>query len=138
MFITDDTYSKKQVLRMEQLVLSSLNFNLHAPTQLFFVNMISRAAHSDDEATYLAQYLSELTLMDAENYLGSRPSDVACAVVALARHTLHVEAWPAAAAQLAELTVEDFKEILIAVHKTFIAAPTLPQQSIRGKYKKEA
>lgn len=59
-YITDDTYSKKQVLRMEQLVLSALNFNLHTPTQLFFVNMLSKAAKSDNEATFLAQVCADL------------------------------------------------------------------------------
>lgn len=135
-YITDDTYSKKQVLRMEQLVLSALQFNLHTPTQLFFVNMLSKTAESDSETTFLAQYLSELTLMDAESFLIYRSSDVACAVVALARHTLHHEAWPEQCARLAELTAEDFKEILIAVHGTFTNAPSLQQQSIREKFKK--
>jgi len=31
-YITDDTYTKKQVLRMEHLVLTVLSFDLAAPT----------------------------------------------------------------------------------------------------------
>lgn len=36
-YITDDTYSKKQVLRMEHLVLKVLSFDLAAPTIVQFL-----------------------------------------------------------------------------------------------------
>lgn len=158
-YITDDTYSKKQVLRMEQLVLKVLNFDLAVCTQLCFVGQFSRAAASDDDARYLAQYLSELTLLDAETYLGYRHSQVAAACVALARHTLGIPAWPEAAVQMSgkdlvdrgylvlyerawqlshllpELHVDDFKDCLVQLHGTFTKAPELPQQAIREKYK---
>ncbi len=134
-YITDDTYSKKQVLRMEHLVLKVLNFDLAVCTQLCFVTQFSRAAASCEEARALAQYLSELTLMDAETYLGRRPSHVGAACVALARHTLGVPAWPEAAAEMSGLRVEDFRDCLVALHGTFTAAPAQPQQAMREKYK---
>jgi hypothetical protein len=42
----------------------------------------------DSEAKFLAQYLVELTLMDAQTYLHFLPSVIGAAGVALARHTL--------------------------------------------------
>lgn len=36
-YITDDTYTKKQVLRMEHLVLKVLSFDLAAPTIIQFL-----------------------------------------------------------------------------------------------------
>lgn len=101
----------------------------------FFVSYEGKDVNFKYFSFFLQQYLSELTLMDAENYLIYRASDVACAVVALARHTLSLEAWPAQCAELVELSVEDFKEILISVHTTFTNAPGLQQQAIKEKYK---
>lgn len=38
-YITDHTYTKKQVLRMEQLILKVLTFDLCVPTTLSFMNL---------------------------------------------------------------------------------------------------
>ena len=43
-YITDDTYTKKQVLRMEQLVLGVLEFNVTVPTSFFFANHFSKVS----------------------------------------------------------------------------------------------
>ena len=53
-YITDDTYTKKQVLRMEQLVLGVLEFNVTVPTAFFFANHFSKVG------TYMKSYLYEL------------------------------------------------------------------------------
>lgn len=133
-YITDDTYSKKQVLRMEQLVLKVLAFELSGPTSLVFVNLFAKASDCDQEVTHLAQYLSELALMDAKTFLGYRPSVVGAASVALARHTLGLCAWPVELERFSQLDVEVFKTCLIELHKTFSNMPTLTQQAIREKY----
>lgn len=39
-YITDNTYSKKQVLRMEQLILKVLSFDLASPTPIMFINIV--------------------------------------------------------------------------------------------------
>ena len=43
-YITDDTYTKKQVLRMEQLVLGVLEFNVSVPTAFFFANHFAKVS----------------------------------------------------------------------------------------------
>lgn len=51
-YITDDTYTKKQVLRMEHLVLKVLSFDLAAPTiyqfltQYFLQQSVSKRVES--------------------------------------------------------------------------------------------
>ena len=45
-YITDDTYTKKQVLRMEQLVLGVLEFNVTVPTSFFFANHFSKVSYA--------------------------------------------------------------------------------------------
>lgn len=41
-YITDDTYTKKQVLRMEHLVLEVLRFECSPSTAYYFVNLFSK------------------------------------------------------------------------------------------------
>lgn len=134
-YITDDTYSKRQVLRMEQLVLGVLNFECAPPTAHFFVNHIAGLAGCTQRATFLAQYLTELTLIDGESFMAFPPSVVACAAVALSRHTLGLAAWEEAMVEKTGYNVDDFKECLIRLHETFENAPSMTQQAVREKYR---
>ncbi|XP_059079385.1 G2/mitotic-specific cyclin-A-like isoform X2 [Tigriopus californicus] len=136
-YITDDTYSKKQVLRMEHLVLKVLGFDLAVPTPLVFLNLFGRVTDCDTETLCLAQYLSELTLMDARVYLAYRASIIGAASVALARHTQGLAAWPKHVATMSSLEVDDFKDCLVDLHATFTNASSQGQQAIREKYKSE-
>lgn len=136
-YITDDTYTKRQVLRMEHLVLGVLNFECAVPTSHFFVNQIAQLAGCAEEALSLAQYLTELTLLDAEAFLPFAPSLVASSAVALARHTLGLAAWEDAMVEKTGYSVDNFKECIVRLHSTFTRAPDLPQQAIREKYKTE-
>jgi len=136
-YITDDTYTKKQVLRMEHLVLKVLNFDLAIPSALTFANLFCKMSESEEKATHLAQYLCELTLMDGETYLNVRPSVIGAACCALSRHNTGAAAWPSWMSERTGVDVEEFRECIIALNETFRKAETLPQQAIREKYKSE-
>merc|ERR1719431_244322 len=92
-YITDDTYTKRQVLRMEHLVMKVLEFDVSPPTSHLFCSKLSAMAGSDARTTSFAMYLNELTLMSA-SFLRYSPSLTAAASVALARHTVGLAAWP--------------------------------------------
>jgi cyclin A len=134
-YITDDTYSKRQVLRMEQLVLGVLNFECAPPTPYFFVNHLAGLAGCGKRATALAQYLTELTMIDGEAFMPFAPSIIGSAAVALSRHTLGLAAWEDSMAVKTGYNVDDFKECLIRLHETFVRAPEMAQQAVREKYK---
>lgn len=53
-YITDDTYNKKQVIRMEHLILKVLAFDLSVPTPLTFIAAMSISTHQAEKVTYLA------------------------------------------------------------------------------------
>lgn len=53
-YITDDTYTKKQVLRMEQLILKVLSFDLSVPTTMVFVNLFSVMLNFPDKIKNLS------------------------------------------------------------------------------------
>ena len=91
-FITDNTYTKDQVLKMECQVLNGLGYNLSVPTTKTFLRRFLRAAQASHKAPsvtlgYLANYLAELTLTNY-NFLRFLPSVVAASAVFLARWTL--------------------------------------------------
>uniref|UniRef100_A0A8D2ZSG5 G2/mitotic-specific cyclin-B2 n=1 Tax=Scophthalmus maximus TaxID=52904 RepID=A0A8D2ZSG5_SCOMX len=74
-YITDNAFTKAQILEMEQLLLRTLNFELGRPLPLHFLR---RASKSDVQRHTLAKYLMELTLLDY-HMVHYRPSEVAAA-----------------------------------------------------------
>merc|ERR1711962_1368718 len=138
-YITDDTYSKRQVLRMEHLVLKVLGFDLSIPTTFLFLNKIvlmdPLAPGLKEKIVALAAYLAELSLVDGDSFLKFTPSQVAAASVALARHTFEVEAWSAKLESCSGYCLEDLKACLIALHQSMERAEGSSQQAVRDKYK---
>jgi len=143
-YITDDTYNKRQVLRMEHLVLKVLGFDLSVPTTYIFINKMCEmdpTINTTDEpdrksrVAALAAYLSELALVDGENFLKYMPSQLAATSVALARHTLHAEAWPTSLQEKTGYKLDDLKECFVSLHTCFGQAESSTQQAVREKYK---
>jgi len=137
-YITDDTYNKRQVLRMEHLVLKVLNFDLSVPSSHLFVSQIADMAGCDERTQHLAMYLNELSLMSGDKFLMYSPSHMAAASVALARHTVQDtarEAWPESVARDSGFTLEQLQECLMALHEVHVGAEDCQQQAVREKYK---
>ncbi|XP_051151139.1 cyclin-A2-1-like [Andrographis paniculata] len=91
-FITDNTYTKEEVVDMESRVLNYLAFQLSVPTTKKFLRRFIQAAQVSYKAPsveleFLANYLAELTLIDY-NFLKYLPSLIAASAVFLARWTL--------------------------------------------------
>ncbi|XP_041650456.1 G2/mitotic-specific cyclin-B2 isoform X2 [Cheilinus undulatus] len=91
-YITDDAFTKSQILEMEQLVLRSLNFQLGRPLPLHFLRRASKVANSDVERHTLAKYLMELTLLDYD-MVHYRPSEIAAASLCLSQRLLDGLPW---------------------------------------------
>merc|ERR1712227_535100 len=120
-YITDDTYNKRQVLRMEHLVLKVLGFDLSAPTANVFLAQMCQMSKSDDKIHHLAMYLCELSLLHGDTFLRFAPSVVSAASLALARHACGAaDTWP---------------ECLVSLHVVWREAADSQQQAIRDKYK---
>ncbi|XP_010421392.1 PREDICTED: cyclin-A2-1 [Camelina sativa] len=91
-FITDNTYTRLEVLSMEVQVLNFLHFRLSVPTTKTFLRRFIVAAQASDkvpfiEMEFLASYFAELTLVEY-TFLRFQPSLIAASVVFLARWTL--------------------------------------------------
>ncbi|XP_026765424.2 cyclin-A2 [Galleria mellonella] len=90
-YITDDTYTKREVLRMEHLILKVLSFDLSTPTSLAFLSHYCISNGLSKKTFHLAAYLSELCLLEADPYLQFKPSIIAASALATARHCLLCE-----------------------------------------------
>ncbi|KAL4714482.1 hypothetical protein ACJJTC_017777 [Scirpophaga incertulas] len=90
-YITDDTYTKREVLRMEHLILKVLSFDLSTPTSLAFLSHYCISNGLSKKTFYLAAYIAELSLLEADPYLQFKPSVIAASALATARHCLLCE-----------------------------------------------
>lgn len=136
-YITDDTYTKKQVLRMEHLILKVLSFDVAIPTYNCFCDKFVRDMNADDRTKNLAFFLGELTLVEADPFLKYLPSEIAAASLCLANITLGNEAWPSSLQEKTRYQQHEFQECMVDLHKLYLRAADHPQQAIREKYKQD-
>uniref|UniRef100_A0A034WTK0 G2/mitotic-specific cyclin-A n=1 Tax=Bactrocera dorsalis TaxID=27457 RepID=A0A034WTK0_BACDO len=134
-FITDDTYNKAQVLRMEQIILKILAFDLCTPTAYVFINTYAVLLNMTDKLKFLTQYICELSLLEADPYLRFLPSLMSAAAHALARHLLDYTIWNSELEEITSYKLEDLKEVILHLSKSHKAATKLAQQAIQEKYR---
>ncbi|XP_077156531.1 cyclin-A2 [Paroedura picta] len=134
-YITDDTYTKKQVLRMEHLVLKVLSFDLAAPTINQFLSQYFLHQPASSQVENLATYLGELSLIDADPFLKYLPSVTAAAAFHIANYTIAGRTWPESLVKVTGYTIESLQPCLLDLHKTYHRAAQHTQQSVREKYK---
>lgn len=77
-YITDETYTKRQILDMEMVIFRELDFQLSKPLSIHFLRRFSKAAKSDDINHIMAKYLMELASLDY-NMCHYHPSEIAAA-----------------------------------------------------------
>jgi len=136
-YITDDTYTKQQVLRMEHLILKVLAFDVAVPTTNWFCEAYVKACDGDEKLKSLAMFLAELTLIDMETYLKYTPSIIAASSLCLARYALGEEPWPQTLVKKTGYEIGHFVDCLKDLHKTYQGAEQHPQQAVQEKYKQD-
>ncbi|KAI8440429.1 hypothetical protein MSG28_001738 [Choristoneura fumiferana] len=156
-YITDDTYSKREVLRMEHLILKVLSFDLSTPTSLAFLSHYCISNGLPKKMFHLAAYIAELSLLEADPYLQYKPSVIAAASLATARHCLlcrgctagersdnadytiddacGAAAWPSEVAEGAGYTLGELAPCLRELARTHANAAKQPYQAIVDKYR---
>ncbi|KAL9992304.1 putative cyclin domain-containing protein [Helianthus debilis subsp. tardiflorus] len=141
--ITDSTYTKSEVLKMESQVLNILNFHLSPPTAQTFLRRFIRAAQASHqsmslELECLASYLAELTLIDY-NFLVFVPSNIAAAAVFLARWMLDQSGhpWNHTLEHYTNYKPLDLKNTVFALHGLHLSDSNSPLTVIRTKYRQD-
>ncbi|KAF9587649.1 hypothetical protein IFM89_004481, partial [Coptis chinensis] len=128
--ITDDSYTRLQMLSMEKLILKKLMFRLNTPTPYVFMLRFLKAAQSDKKLEHLAFYLIELCLTEYEA-LKFRSSLLCASAIYVARCTLQMSpAWTPLLCKHAHYE-EDCAEMILRFHK---ASSKGPLKVTYGKY----
>uniref|UniRef100_A0A665VQ42 G2/mitotic-specific cyclin-B2 n=1 Tax=Echeneis naucrates TaxID=173247 RepID=A0A665VQ42_ECHNA len=123
-YITDSTYTKKQLIQMEHVLLRALAFKMAAPTTNQFLRLFM-SIHS----------ISELSLLEIEPFLLYKPSLVAAGAYCLASYTVNKSLWPGPLCAFTGYSMADIAPCLTDLHKLHINAANHPHQAIREKYK---
>ncbi|CAL1379631.1 unnamed protein product [Linum trigynum] len=141
-YITDNTYTKKEVLDMETDVLKCLKFDTRSPTAKTFLRILTRAAQDKDSSNdgdirldYLSSYLCELSLLE---YACVRflPSVVAASAVFLSRFIIHPEQHPwSSSLQLnSGYDPADLKDCVFAIHGFAVNIKGSYLRGVRDKF----
>lgn len=135
-YITDDTYTAQQLRLMEHIMLKMLAFDLAVPTSCWFLSYYCSHAQTpvSDAVKHLAQYLSELCLVQYEicnRYLSSQQ---AAAALSLALQTSDQAPWSQPLSQLTGYSLADLRPCIEEMLVVFQMARSQPQQAVVDKY----
>ncbi|KAI3785439.1 hypothetical protein L1987_44557 [Smallanthus sonchifolius] len=140
-YITDNTYTKQEVVKMEADVLKALKFEMGNPTVKSFLRRITIVAQEDYETPrmqleFLGYYLAELSLLEY-GCLKFLPSMVAASVIFLSRFTLKPKShpWNSALEQLSGYKPSDLKECVQILHDLQSGRRAGTLVAVREKYK---
>ncbi|XP_049355265.1 putative cyclin-A3-1 isoform X1 [Solanum verrucosum] len=140
-YVTANTFTKKDVVKMEASVLQSLKFEMGSPTAKTFLRRFTRVAQEDVknpdlQFEFLGYYLAELSLLDY-NCVKFLPSLVAAAVIFLSRFTLQPKShpWSLALQRCSGYRAADLKECVLIVHDLQLSRRGSALAAVRDKYK---
>lgn len=86
-YITDDTYTGKQIRLMELQIFKALDCNLSRPLPIHFLRRFSKAAEAEDNHHAMSKYFLELAMVEYD-MCHYKPSEIAAASLFLALNLL--------------------------------------------------
>ncbi|XP_045480463.1 cyclin-A2 [Harmonia axyridis] len=135
-YITDDTYTRRQLIRMEHLILKVLQFDLTTPSPCSFIKMMSILVKGDESKVIdLAMYICELGLLEAEPFLEFLPSVLGASSIALAQYTLGKDVWSEEFVDGTGFKLEQLTKCITFLDDIHRKAPNMTQKAIQEKYK---
>ncbi|KAF5808961.1 putative cyclin domain-containing protein [Helianthus annuus] len=139
-YITDNTYTKQEVVKMEADVLKTLKFEMGNPTVRTFLRRCTRVVQEDYDTPnlqleFLSYYLSELSLLDY-SCIKFLPSMIAASVTFLSRFILDPNShpWNLALQQQSGYKPSDLKECVQILHDLQSSRRAANLVAIREKY----
>mmetsp|Transcript_63340 Transcript_63340/g.133581 ORF Transcript_63340/g.133581 Transcript_63340/m.133581 type:complete len:559 (-) Transcript_63340:438-2114(-) len=136
-YITENSCTKEEVFNLECSFLSVLEFQVMTPTAQHFLDFFQRANEFGEIQTSLAQYILELSLLDAGS-IQYRPSELAAAAVLLGNElTLVRPAWSPALARATRQSKSSLFRIVVAL-RSLLENQASDLQSIQNKYSRSA
>ncbi|GMY28759.1 putative cyclin-A3-1 isoform X1 [Fagus crenata] len=139
--ITDNTYTKDEVIKMEADILKLLKFEMGNPTvKTFLIRFTSVAQMTyktpNLQLEFLGYYLAELSLLDY-SCVKFLPSLVAASVIFLAKYIIQpkIHPWCPTLQQYSGYKPVDLAECVHNIHELYVGSRGGSLQAIREKYK---
>ncbi|XP_062098915.1 cyclin-A1-4-like [Humulus lupulus] len=139
-YITDETYSKWEVLQMESAVLKCLKFEMSTPTPVCFLRRFVSVAQLTYEAPTvqlecMANYITELSLVDY-HCLCYAPSMIAASATFLAKYILSPskEPWNSTLMTYTFYLASDLFDCVKALHGLFNGCSSVDSSAVKKKY----
>lgn len=133
-YITDNAYTRDNLLQMECCMLTSLRFQLVSVTAFHFADRLQRINRCTSEHRSLSQYLVELSLVDIR-MIRYPPSHLVAAALLLSNELVgRLPLWPVALAQQARHTEQQLRGCAEELRALLYAAPHSSLQAVRKKY----
>jgi cyclin B len=132
-YICAGSYTKAEILEMEETILKTLNYQVTIPSAHAFLVRYLKAAKADVQIVRLSCYILDGTLLSYD-LLQYRPSQLAAAAVLIARRTVGRRNWSPTLDKYAQYSEDDILPVVRAVlsEKTLIPAEL---RAVRNKYK---
>lgn len=143
--VSENKFTKQMVLKMEKDILTTLGFNITAPSAYRFLQRfkVLNPECNDEEVFFYAQYLQEIQLLDA-SLLRFKQSEIAAASLILATRQLKkCNCWNStmekftgySESQLQEV-VKEVRSFCVEINPKFIS--TLKYKFSKPEYKEVA
>jgi len=133
-YITDNAYSREEVLQMEVDMLNVLEFRIAVPTAAHFIERVAILCRCEEADRNLAQFILELTLTEC-SILAHTASQQAAAAVLSSHRILHrVPAWPAACAEDMATSEESLEPCVAEMRAIWRASENSQFQAVRQKF----
>ncbi|XP_052138443.1 cyclin-A3-2 [Oryza glaberrima] len=140
-YITDNTYTRQEVVKMESDILKLLEFEMGNPTIKTFLRRFTRSCQEDKKRSsllleFMGSYLAELSLLDY-GCLRFLPSVVAASVVFVAKLNIdpYTNPWSKKMQKLTGYKVSELKDCISAIHDLQLRKKCSTLTAIRDKYK---
>ncbi|XP_062326817.1 G2/mitotic-specific cyclin-B2 isoform X1 [Osmerus eperlanus] len=134
-YITDNAFTKVQILEMEEMILRCLKFELGRPLPLHFLRRASKAGNADAEKHTLAKYLMELTLLDYD-MVHYHPSEIAAASLCLSQLLLDGMKWSSTQHHYSTYDEGHLQPIMQHISKNLMSVneEKVKLQAVKNKY----
>lgn len=132
-YITDNAYTKKEILEMEQTILRALNFSFGRPLCLHFLRRNSKAGQVDASKHTLAKYLMELTITEYD-MVHHQPSHIAAAALCLSMKLLDGSKWTETLTHYSAYSEKEMLPLMCKLSSLVIKAENSKLTAVRTKY----
>ena len=132
-YICAGSYSKYEILEMEETILKRLDYRITIPSAHAFLVRYLKAAHADKKIVQLSVFILDGTLLSYE-LLRYLPSQLAAAAVLIARKAAGHNGWNTTLDKYARYSEDDILPVARAILSEQSLVPT-ELRAVRNKYR---